>query len=45
MDSYVCKKTHCKAMILNYIVTLLKADTDDKYRKILLELSEEIHKL
>ena len=39
------KKLHIKSLILNYLVDLLKADTENKYKNIIIELSLEIHKL
>ena len=45
MENYEHKRLHCKSLILNYIVSMLQADTQNKYSKILLELSDQIHKL
>lgn len=39
------KKLHIKSLILNYLVELMKADNENKYKDIILELSQAIHQL
>ena len=38
------KFLHIKSLLLNYLVDLMKADTENKYKKEILELSSVIHK-
>lgn len=41
MDSI--KKLHIKSLIQNYLVELMKADTENKYKETIVELSTLIH--
>ena len=41
MDNY--KMTHIKSLVLNFLIDLMKADTEDKFKKEILELSSLIH--
>tara|TARA_R100000654_G_scaffold19326_4_gene39558 strand:- start:7130 stop:7264 length:135 start_codon:yes stop_codon:yes gene_type:complete len=42
MDNH--KFLHIKSLILNFLVDLMKADTEDKFKKEILEISTIIHK-